>query len=152
MRARRSADASVWGWSGRHPAAARAMLTTRTRNGIRRSCVAYKSFAKSTGIDSSSRTRTGHHLRARVFQCGYGLLAPHGRKLAQKLLKAVASFEVIEERLNRDARADEHRRSTEPVWVAMHHVLWESQRTRHRPQSTPVPIGVHNAIGVQLPS
>ena len=45
------------------------------------------SSAKSMGIDSSSRTRTGHHLIAGVFQRRDGLLATNGWELVQKLLE-----------------------------------------------------------------
>ena len=45
----------------------------------------------------------------------------------QKLFEPVSSFEVIEQRLYGNARAYKDRRPTEPVGVAMYHVLGESQ-------------------------
>lgn len=95
-----------------------------------------KSCAKSTGIDSSRRTRTGHYLVTSVLQKCHGLFAPHGRKLMQEFLEAVTGFEVVKQRLNGDACPNEHWRSAEPIWIAIDHVLWEPQRSRHSHQST----------------
>ena len=65
------------------------------------------------GIDSSRRTRTGHYLLPSVLQRCDGLFAAHGWELVQKFLETVAGFEIVKERLNRDARADEDRRAAE---------------------------------------
>lgn len=100
---------------------------------------------KSTGIDSSRRTRTGHHLVARILQSCNGLFAPHGRELMQEFLEGIAGFEIVEKRLNRHSRANEDRRSAEPIWVAMDHVLRETRRGRHLNQSTSARFGVDNA-------
>lgn len=86
-----------------------------------------RSCAKSTGIDSSRRTRTGHYLIAGVFERRDGLFAPNGRELMQELFEAVPSFQVIEQRLSGNACANEHWRPAQPGWIAMHDVLWESQ-------------------------
>src|SRR5258708_30540600 len=90
-----------------------------------------KSCAKSTGIDSSRRTRTGHYLVPGVFQGRDGLLATHRWELVQELVEAVARFEVVKERLHRNARTYKHRRTTEPLRIAVYHVLGESQRVHH---------------------
>ena len=95
-----------------------------------------RSRAKSTGTDSSRRTRTGHYLVAGVFERRDGLFAPHRRELMQKLLKAIAGFEIVEQRLNGNARAHEHGRAAEPIWVAMNHVFREPQSSRHTLQCT----------------
>lgn len=91
----------------------------------------HRSRAKSMGIDSSSRTRTGHYLVACELKRGDGLFAAHRRELMQKLVETIASFEIIEERLHGHARAHEHRRAAEAFRVAMYDVLGESQRGGH---------------------
>jgi hypothetical protein len=51
--------------------------------------------AKSTGIDSSRRTRARHYLVAGVLKGRDDLCSPHGRKLLQEHVETVASFEIV---------------------------------------------------------
>ena len=75
--------------------------------------------ARSTGRCSSRRTRTGEERVAGQVECGDGLFAFHGRKLVEKLVERIATFQMIEERLHRDPRADKDRGAIEDVWIAM---------------------------------
>jgi hypothetical protein len=81
-----------------------------------------------TGRCSSRRTRTGQEGVAGQVECGDGLFALHGRKLVEKLVESIATFQMIEERLHRDPRAQKDRGATEDVWIALddlvqpHHV------------------------------
>lgn len=77
------------------------------------------SRARSTGRCSSRRTRTGQERVAGQVEGGDGLFALHRRKLVEKLVESIATFQMIEERLHRDPRADKDRGATEDVWIAL---------------------------------
>ncbi len=64
--------------------------------------------------------RTGHHALASELKRGNGLFASNGRKLPEKLVQRVAALDVVEERLDRDASADEHGRSAQNLRVAVY--------------------------------
>src|SRR3990167_5778948 len=55
--------------------------------------------------------RIGDECGARLFKHCYRQFATDGRKIIQKNLQRVSSLQVIEERLDRDARAGENGRS-----------------------------------------
>src|SRR5256886_3977748 len=80
------------------------------------------SAARSSGSCSSRRTRTSQQRSAREVERRDRLVASHGRELAKKLVQGLAAFEVIEQRLYRNAGADEHRRAPEDVRVSAHDV------------------------------
>jgi hypothetical protein len=80
--------------------------------------------ARSTGSCSSRRTRTSQQRSAGEVERGDRLVAFHGWELAKKLVQGLAAFEVIEQRLDRNACADEHRRPAEDVRVAEHDVAY----------------------------
>ena len=79
-----------------------------------------RTSARSTGSCSSRRTRTRQEGGAREIECGDRLLAPHGRELAKEFVEGLAAFEVVEERLDRNACADKDRRAAEDVGVAVY--------------------------------
>jgi hypothetical protein len=70
-------------------------------------------------------------MRASVLQCRDGLLAPHGWELMQELLETVTGFEIVEQRLNRDARSHEDRGAAQPLWVAVDDIFREPQGRSH---------------------
>ena len=78
--------------------------------------------ARSTGSCSSRRTRTSQQRSAREIECSDHLVALHGWELAKKLVQGLATFEVVEQRLNRNACADEHGRAPKDVGIAVQDV------------------------------
>jgi hypothetical protein len=80
--------------------------------------------ARSNGSCSSRRTRTSQQRSAREIERSDRLVAPHGWELAKKLVKGLAAFEVIEQRLYRNACPDEDRRAPEDVGVAVEDFAW----------------------------
>jgi hypothetical protein len=78
--------------------------------------------ARSTGTCSSRRTRTSQQRSPCEVERRDCLVAFHGRELAQKLVQGLAAFEVIEQRPDWNACADEHRCAPEDVWVAVYDV------------------------------
>src|SRR5213594_1853466 len=76
--------------------------------------------ARSSGSCSSRRTRTSQQRSAREVEHRDRLVASHGRELAKKLVQRLAPFEVLEQRLYRNACADEYRRAPEDVRIAVH--------------------------------
>src|SRR5712692_4769109 len=71
-------------------------------------------------LGASRRTRTSQQRSAREVEHRDRLVASHGRELAKKLVQGLAPFEVLEQRLYRNACADEYRRAPEDVRVAVH--------------------------------
>src|SRR5947209_321549 len=65
---------------------------------------------KRLGRHSSSRTRTGEERLLGLLQGRYGLLAGHGREILEEFGQWLAPFQVVQQRRERHARADEHRR------------------------------------------
>ena len=51
------------------------------------------------------------------------LFALHGRKTVQKILDGFAAFEVVDEVLKWDARAEEHRRAAQNFRIGMDHAF-----------------------------
>jgi len=78
--------------------------------------------ARSNGSCSSRRTRTSEEGSAREVERRDCLVASYGRELAKKLVKSLATFEVVEQGLYRNACSDKHRRAAENVRVAVHDV------------------------------
>src|SRR5208282_2966324 len=77
----------------------------------------------STGRCSSRRTRIGHERLAREIKYGDSLFAPHRWELAQKLVERVAALQIVKQRSNRHPRADEDRRSSEDVGIAVDYLV-----------------------------
>ena len=75
---------------------------------------------RSYGRFSSSSTRTCQQALARELKGRDGLFASNRRELLEKLVQGIAGFEVVEKRLHWDASANEHRRSTQNLEVAVH--------------------------------
>ena len=86
--------------------------------------------ARSTGSCSSRRTRTSQQRSAREVERRDRLVALHGWELAEKLVQGFAAFEVVEQRLDRHARTDKHRRAPEDVRVTVHDVAWPGHAGR----------------------
>src|SRR5574337_1131013 len=84
----------------------------------------WSAAARSSGSCSSRRTRTSEQRNAREVERRDCLVASYGRELAQKLVQGLAAFEVVEQRLYRNACADEHRRAPKNAGVAVHDVAW----------------------------
>src|SRR2546426_11922203 len=82
----------------------------------------WSAAAKSSGSCSSRRTRTSQQRSAREVERGDRLVASHGWELAEELVQGFAPFEVVEQRLYRDAGADEHGGAAENLRVAVHDV------------------------------
>ena len=59
-------------------------------------------------------------------------VAAHGRKVVKELIKRVPSLEIVEERLERHAGANEHRLATKDVWIAVHRRLLRTHRSPKR--------------------
>ena len=60
---------------------------------------------------------------SREFECSNCLLTRYGRKRVEKYVKTVASLEMVEEDLDRDTRAYEHRSAAQDVRIAVHNLL-----------------------------
>src|SRR5438309_7450083 len=71
------------------------------------------------GICSSSRTCTGEERLLGLLQGRYGLLAGYGREILEELGQRLARFQVVQQRRERHARADEHRRPTHYFGIAV---------------------------------
>lgn len=69
---------------------------------------------------SSRRTRTSQQRSSRELEDGDGLVALDGWKLVQELVESLTAFEIVEQRLHRHARADEHRRAAENFRIAVY--------------------------------
>src|SRR5262249_28416994 len=85
---------------------------------VRTSCPRNRS-ASCRGSCSSSRTRTRSHRFVGCFQSSNGLLPRHGWKRIKELLEAVIAFEIVDQVSEGNARADEHRRPTQDLRVAV---------------------------------
>src|SRR6202795_4122001 len=71
------------------------------------------------GTRSSSNTRIGHQGLGGEPQCRYRLLAGDGRENVQELRERVPAGEVVKERPQRHAGADEYGGTAEDVGVAV---------------------------------
>src|SRR3990172_997882 len=88
-----------------------------------RSMVTSTSWAPRIRRSSSSRrTRTAQERVACEVERSDGLLAPYRRELPEELVKGFAPLEVVEGGPHRDTGADEDRRSTEDVGIAVEHL------------------------------
>src|SRR5262245_7054012 len=79
-----------------------------------------KSRASCRGRHSSRSIRTGRQRRFGEFKSSDRLISTDRRKRVKEVLESVASFKVVKQILDRDARADEDRDSSEDPRMAVH--------------------------------
>ncbi|OGA79130.1 MAG: hypothetical protein A3G81_00260 [Betaproteobacteria bacterium RIFCSPLOWO2_12_FULL_65_14] len=61
--------------------------------------------------------RIRYECSTRLFKHGYRQFATDGREVIEKDLQRISSFQVIEERLDRDPCTSEHGSSAVDVWI-----------------------------------
>src|SRR5690242_8509706 len=79
------------------------------------------SLLSSSGSDSSSSSRIGRQRVARKFQCSDRLLAGHGGEGLEEILKRLPRFQIVEQVLNRHARARKDGRSALDLRISVNH-------------------------------
>ena len=79
----------------------------------------FSSLASRRGKHSSSRTRTVHQRFACVLERCDGLISGYRGKVFDKIVDPVAGFEIVEEILHRNSRADEHGGSPEDFRIGV---------------------------------
>src|SRR5262245_3078780 len=70
------------------------------------------SLRSARGTHSSSNTRIGDQMRLRLLKRGNGNFSSDGGKIVKELLQRVTTFDVVDERLNGNTRADKYRGAT----------------------------------------
>ena len=73
------------------------------------------------GTDSSRSSRTLLHQSCGFFKRSNGLFPRNCWKMVEKALKRITSLDIVEQRLNRDPRAAEHRCPAHDVRVAVNY-------------------------------
>ena len=72
------------------------------------------------GTHSSRRTRSRKQRLLRLLESAHCLLAGHGGKICQELVEGVATFKIVEQRLERNSRSHEHGGTAQDFWVAVY--------------------------------
>src|SRR5579862_3426909 len=75
------------------------------------------SLHSARGTHSSSSTRIGNQAGFRLLERCNGNLPGDGREVVKKLVQRVTALDVVDQRLQRNARSDEYRRTAQDVWV-----------------------------------
>ncbi len=81
------------------------------------------SRASASGRDSSTSTRNAYDSLSCNLEGGNGLIASHGRKLIQELIERIACLEIVEEVVDRHARADEYELAAHDLGIAVNDLI-----------------------------
>src|SRR5882757_3407249 len=74
---------------------------------------------RARGTHSSSSTRIGYQVGFRLLQRRDGNLGCDGREILEKRDQRVTAFDVVDQRLHGNARADEHRRAAQDIRIGV---------------------------------
>src|ERR1700754_4327172 len=75
------------------------------------------SFRNARGTHSSSRTRIGNQMSLGLLQRCDREFSGHARKIIQELFERMAAFDVVDQRLHGNARANEYGRAAQNIGV-----------------------------------